>query len=66
MTWEEIQQPGILKQCVNIGHITSNKVVCICPNQDEDLKKLAKEANPFEVFIRFDMMTRFREFLRTL
>jgi hypothetical protein len=65
MTWEEMQLPGVLKQCVNIGRITANKVVCICPNQDEELKELARLAGPTEVFIRFDLMTRFKEFLQT-
>jgi FixJ family two-component response regulator len=66
MTWEEIQMPGVLRQCVNIGRITSNKVVCICPNQDEELKMMAKEARPYEIFIRFDLHTRFKQFLKEL
>ena len=66
MSWEEIQFLGTLKQFVNIGNISGNYVVLICANQDEDLKKLAKAARPAEIFIRFDLETRFREFLRTL
>ena len=66
MSWEEIQFLGTLKQFVNIGNISGNYVVCVCGNQEEDQKKLAKAARPAEVFIRFDLETRFREFLRTL
>lgn len=66
IAWEEMQKPGVLKQLVNIGRITGNKLVCICPNQEEDLKKLAKAARPEEVFLRYDLETGFREFLEDL
>lgn len=66
MTWEEAQRPGVLKQLVNVGKITSNKVICMCPNQDEDLKALAKLAGPARIFIRFDLNTTFKSYLKEL
>ena len=66
MAWKELKQPGLLKQFINIGRISGNRVVCICPNQDEDLKKYAKAALPDDIFIRYDLETRFREYLREL
>ncbi len=64
VAWQEVQEPGVLRQLVNISRITANKVICICPNQEEDLKKLAAASRPDEVFIRYDLETRFRDFLR--
>lgn len=66
MTWEAVQGPGVLRQFVNVGNITRNKVVCICPNQDEDLKTMARQVRPHQVFIRFDLNTTFKDFLKTL
>ena len=63
MNWEDLQQRGALKQLVNIGNISGNKILCICPNTEEDLKKLAKSARATEVFIRYDLYTRFKEYL---
>jgi hypothetical protein len=51
---------------VNIGRITDNKVICICPNTEEDLKKLAKASRASEVFIRYDLETRFFDYLKML
>ena len=66
MAWEELQGAGVLKQLVNIGRITDNKVLCICPNTEEDLKKLAKSARAAEIFIRYDLETTFKEYLKNL
>jgi hypothetical protein len=66
MNWEDVQAAGVLKQLVNIGRITDNKVICICPNQEEDLKKLARNSRAAEVFIRFDLETLFKEYLKNL
>lgn len=66
MAWEEIQVPGVLKQLVNIGRITDNKILCVCPNTEEDLKKLARASRASEVFIRFDLETRFLDYLKML
>lgn len=66
MNWEDVQARGILRQLVNIGRITDNKVLAICPNQEEDLKKIAKEARASEVFIRYDLETLFKEYLKEL
>lgn len=64
MAWDEIQKTGLLRQFINIGRISGNKVVCICPNEDEALKKMARAARPDEVFLRYDLETSFREFMR--
>ena len=64
MAWESIQERGVLKRVINIARISANIVVCICPNQDEDLKKLARAVRADEVFLRFDLETRFKEFLK--
>ncbi len=66
MAWEPIQERGVLRRIVNIARISGNQVVCICPNQEEDLKKLARAARPDEVFIRYDLETRFKEYLQGL
>ncbi|MBX7143909.1 MAG: hypothetical protein K1X79_05610 [Oligoflexia bacterium] len=66
MAWEEIQVPGVLKQLVNIGRITDNKILCVCPNTEEDLKKMARAARATEVFIRYDLETRFLDYLKML
>ncbi len=60
---EAIQERGALRTLVNLARITDNAVLCICPNQDEDLKKLARQARPTEVFLRYDLHTRFVEHL---
>ena len=60
---KELQKPGVLKQLVNISRITGSRVVCICPNDDEKLKRLARSANPDECFIRYDLELGFREYL---
>ena len=64
VAWEAVQERGVLKQLVNIARITGNKVICICPNQDEDLKKLAALARADKVFIRYDLEITFRQFLK--
>lgn len=66
MSWEEVQQIGVLRQLVNIGRITDNKVLCVCPNQEEELKKIARNSRASEVFIRYDLETTFKEYLKTL
>jgi hypothetical protein len=66
MSWEDLQTRGALKQLVNIGNISGNKVLCICPNTEEDLKKLAKSARPTEIFIRYDLYMEFKEYLTEL
>ncbi|MBN8548271.1 MAG: hypothetical protein J0M12_03025 [Deltaproteobacteria bacterium] len=66
MNWEDVQVPGVLRQLVNIGRITDNKVLCVCPNQEEDLKKLSREARASEVFLRYDLETTFKEYLKNL
>lgn len=64
MAWEDMQERGVLRQVVNIARISGNQVICICPNQDELLKKLARAARPEQVFLRYDLETTFREFLK--
>ncbi len=63
MDWEPIQAAGVLRQLVNVGKITGNRVVCICPNADEKLKALAKSSGCYEWFIRYDLETSVRDFL---
>ena len=63
-SWEELEEPGVLKQLVNIGNISGNKVVCICPNKDEEIKKLVKFARPAKSFIRHDLFGKFKEYLK--
>jgi len=60
------QERGALRQMVNVGKISGNELVCICPNQDEDLKKIAAAARPEEVFLRYDLHTSFTEFIEAL
>ena len=64
INWEDIQQRGVLRQIVNIGKISGNKVICICPNQEEDLKKLARSSRADSVFIRYELTTAFKEYLQ--
>lgn len=64
MAWEEAQRPGVLKQFVNLSRIAGNKVICLCPNQDEDLKKMAAMSRPDQVFIRYDLLTSFTDYLQ--
>jgi ribosome-binding ATPase YchF (GTP1/OBG family) len=66
VNWEDVQAHGILRQLVNLARITDNKVLCICPNQEEELKKLAKSARPTAVFIRYDLEMSFREYIRQI
>ena len=66
VAWKELQQGGLLRRLVNIANISGNKVVCICPNEDEKLKKFAKAVRPSEVFIRYDLELGFRDFLEEL
>ena len=63
LAWEDAQARGVLKQMVNIGRISGNKVICMCPNQDEDLKKLAKAARAEKVFIRHDLEGLFKDYM---
>lgn len=64
MDWEPVQAAGVLRQLVNVGKITGNRVICICPNTDEKLKALAKSSGCYDWFIRYDLETSVREFLR--
>lgn len=66
MNWEEIQESGVLRQVVNIGRITGNQVIAVCPNQEEDLKKLAKASRVEESFLRYDLETTFKAYLENL
>ncbi len=66
VNWEELQERGVLKQLINLAAITESKVLCICPNQDEDLKKLAERVRPTEVFIRYDLEGRFKDYMEML
>jgi hypothetical protein len=66
LNWKDIQQSGLLRQIVNIGRISGNICCCICPNQEEDLKKLAKTSRAQKVFLRYDLETTFRGFLEEL
>lgn len=61
---EVIQEPGALRTLVNVARITDNEVLCICPNQDEALKKLARQARPTAVFLRYDLHTALTEHLK--
>ena len=64
MEWSAVQEPGELRRMVNVGRIVANVVVCICPNQDEDLKKLGRSVLPAEVFIRYELELGFTDFLK--
>jgi hypothetical protein len=66
MAWEEVQAPGVLKRFVNLSRIQKNKVIVVCPNQDEDLKKFANEAGPDRVFIRYDLLLDFRIYMKDI
>lgn len=63
ITLAAVQERGVLRQLVNIGRISGNYIVCICPNQDEKLKKLAKNSRVHEVFLRYDLETLVKDFL---
>lgn len=64
MGWEVMLERGVLKRLVNIARITGNRVICLCPNTEEDAKKIARQSRADEVFIRYDIETRFRDFLK--
>ncbi len=66
MSWKELQAPGLLRRLVNIAKISRNKVVLFCPNDEEELKKQARQARPNEVFIRYDIELEFRAFLNEI
>lgn len=66
MAWEEIQVHGELRRLVNLARISDNKVICICPNRDEDLKQLARNARPSATFLRYDLELSFRKYLAGL
>lgn len=66
VNWEALQEPGVLRQLINVAAICDSKVLCICPNQDEDLKVLAKRARPTEIFIRYDIETTFKDYMKAL
>lgn len=66
VNWEAMQEAGVLKRLVNISRISGNRVVCMCPNTDEDLKKLATRSRADQVFIRYDIETTFKDYLRTV
>ncbi len=63
MNWEDLQEMGVLRQLINIGNISGNEVLVVCPNQEEDLKKIAKNARPSKIFIRYDLYTNFKNYL---
>ncbi|MBX7137762.1 MAG: hypothetical protein K1X83_07230 [Oligoflexia bacterium] len=63
LSWKEVQKPGVLRQMVNIGRISGNQVICVTPNDDDKLKKIAQNARPEEVFLRYDLETGVKEFL---
>ena len=64
LNWEEAQAPGVLRRLVNISRVSRSKVVCVCPNMDEDLKKLARSVRPDKVFLRYDIETLYKEYLQ--
>ena len=66
VNWEDIQEHGQLKQLVNLSRICGNMVICICPNTEEDLKKLAKASRADAVFLRYDLATAFKDYLSTI
>ena len=66
MSWEDIQNFSVLRQIINIGAICDNKVICISPNREEELKTLARRARPYKTFLRFDLEGEFREQLNLL
>ncbi len=59
------EEPGVLRQVVNIARISGNTIAAICPNTDEKLKKLARDVRVDQVFIRYDIELSFREFLKS-
>jgi len=61
--WKEVQGPGELRRLVNLARICDNQVVCICPNRDQELKNLARQARPSQVYLRYDLQTFFRNYL---
>lgn len=61
LNWEDVQAQGVLRQLVNIGKITANKVICMCPDREEQLKSLAKNSGPYKTFIRYDLFTAFKD-----
>jgi len=66
MVEKSAQERGALRQMVNVGKISGNQVICICPNQEEELKKMAAAARPEEVFLRYDLQTSFTECIEAL
>ncbi len=66
VNWPEVQKNGALRQLVNISRITDNSVICMCPNQEEDLKMLARFSRAQRVFIRYEIATAFKEFVQQL
>ncbi|MCB0339035.1 MAG: hypothetical protein KDD53_05505 [Bdellovibrionales bacterium] len=66
LKWEELQERGVLKKLVNVGAICGNKVFAICPNDDEELKVLAKKSRVKETFIRYDIENRFKVYMELL
>lgn len=61
--WEDLQAPGVLKRIVNVARISGNKVVVVCPNQDEDLKKLAAQSRAHKIMLRFELQPKLKEYL---
>ena len=66
MEWQEAQSLHALKKLVNIGNISGNKLACICPDRDEELKKIARASRAAEVFIRYEVQRRFVEWLNAV
>lgn len=66
MGWVALQAPGVLRQLVNLGKITGGRVVCICPNTAEPIKKLVKESGCSAWFLRYDLGTEVKAYLQDL
>ena len=66
MSWEDIQNFSVLRQIINVGNICENKVICISPNREEELKELARRARPYKTFLRFDLEGPFKDELAGL
>ncbi len=63
MNWEPIQTLSVLRQLVNVGRICDNLILAIAPDQEEELKKLAKAARVTELFLRYDILGRFKDYM---
>lgn len=66
INWKAAQEPGQLRRLINLGRICDNKLICMCPNQDEKLKDLAKKSRPYKSFLRYDLEIAFKEEIEKL